>query len=461
MVAFTMPSLGADMTEGTVVAWLVAPGDTVARGQVVAVVDTEKAAIDAECWTPGVVERLLVGVGDKVAVGTPLAEIRTADVPVDPHPVPPEPPLPIPPLPGPPMPAPPPLPEPVPIPPPTEPAPLPEPSPLAEGATAGAPAPPGPLPEPRVSSPLVRLDAARAGVDLQAVHGSGPTGMIMRSDVRRVRHPPRVRASPYARRIARERGVDLAGTRGTGPGGLIRARDVPVARTRPRPGPDSRRATATLMTRSKQEIPHFYLSTQVDLAEALARLRTHNRTVPVPDRVLPAALLLAAVARALRAVPELNGHWVDDTFRTADHVHLGVAVAVRGGGLTVPVLRDADTLDLPALMAALTAAGTRARAGHLRSSDVGGATATVTNLGDQGVDAIIGVIHPPQVALVGIGAVRDRPWVVDGAVVVRPVVDMTLAADHRATDGATGAHLLREASRLLHRPDDLLPVDPA
>ncbi|WP_345418296.1 2-oxo acid dehydrogenase subunit E2, partial [Pseudonocardia xishanensis] len=235
----------------------------------------------------------------------------------------------------------------------------------------------------------------------------------------------------------------------------------PAAATAPRAAADPRRATAALMARSKREIPHYYLSTQVDLADALDRLRTHNRAVPVPDRILPAALLLSAAARALRAVPELNGHWVDDAFHPADHVHLGVAVAVRGGGLTVPVLRDADTLDLSALMAALTEAGTRARAGHLRSSDVGGATATVTNLGDQGVDAIIGVIHPPQVALVGIGAVRERPWVVDGEVRARPVVDLTLAADHRATDGATGARLLREMGRLVHHPDALLPAPPS
>lgn len=500
MVAFTMPSLGADMTEGTVVEWLVGPGDTVSRGQVVAVVDTDKATVDAECWTPGVVRTLLVGVGDKVAVGTPLAEIVPAATPLLTGPVP-EPPLPIPPLPGPPLPPAPPLPEPTPVPtpPPAEPPAPPPPPPWPETATP-VPAPPPvpvpggsevaeaaaePPPEPRVGSPLVRLHAARAGVDLHTVSGSGPNGTIVRSDLDRVLHPPRVRASPYARRIARERGVDLAGTRGSGPGGQVRARDVPPGPTRPaaaRPvaaphppaGPerqpaatagaraaDARRATATLMARSKREIPHYYLSTQVDLAEALGRLRTHNRTVPVPDRILPVALLLSAAARALRAVPELNGHWREDSFHPADHVHLGVAVAVRGGGLTVPVLRDADGLDLPALMTALTEAGTRARAGHVRSSDVGGATATVTHLGDQGVDAIIGVIHPPQVALVGIGAVRERPWVVDGEVRARPVVDLTLAADHRATDGTTGARLLREMSRLLHHPDALLPGRPS
>ena len=177
---------------------------------------------------------------------------------------------------------------------------------------------------------------------------------------------------------------------------------------------------------------------------------------PVSDRVLPAALLLHAVALALPTVPELNGHWVDDAFRPAEHVHLGVAVALRRSGLAVPVLRDADTLGLDALMRALADAGTRARTGHLRSSEIGGATATVTNLGDLGVDVVTGVIYPPQVALVGIGTVRTRPWVVDDEVVLRPVVDLTLAADHRASDGATGGALLREIKRLLTHPETLV-----
>ncbi|MCE3553123.1 2-oxo acid dehydrogenase subunit E2 [Pseudonocardia sp. RS11V-5] len=266
--------------------------------------------------------------------------------------------------------------------------------------------------------------------------------------------------TPYARRLAVERGLNLEAVRGSGPHGLVRARDLP-ALTADAPGsrsvPDPRRVTAALMARSKREIPHYYLSTQADLTAALECLRAHNRSIPMPDRVLPAALLLRAVALGLRAVPELNGHWVEDAFRPSERVHLGVAVSLRGGGLAVPVLRDADTLALDALMRALAEAGARARNGHLRSSEVGGATATVTNLGDLGVDSVVGVIYPPQVALVGVGAVRTRPWVVDDAVVPRPIVDLTLAADHRASDGATGGRLLRETVRLLGRPELLVP----
>jgi pyruvate dehydrogenase E2 component (dihydrolipoamide acetyltransferase) len=430
---FTMPALGADMTEGTVVEWLVAPGDVVHRGDVIAVVDTEKAVIDVECFESGVLGRILVDVGHKVPVGTPLAVIVSDSAAPPSRPVPAGPP-------------------------PASPA----------GPAVGAPEPRDRAPSPRVRSPLVRMHAADAGVDLRTVTATGPGGQITQSDLDRALHSAarpvasaRLRVTPYARRLAADRGIDLATVRGSGRDGLVRARDLPrtgaaPARHAAAADADPRRATAVLMARSKREIPHYYLGTQVDLTAALDALRAHNRAVPVPDRVLPAAVLLRAVALGLNAVPELNGHWVDDAFRPCSAVHLGVAVSLRGGGLVVPVLRDAESLDLDALMRALAEAAGRARTGHLRSSEVSGATATVTNLGELGVDTVVGVIHPPQVALVGIGAVRPRPWVVDGGVVVRSVVDISLAADHRASDGATGSRLLREIGRLLGQPGLLL-----
>ncbi|WP_037070256.1 dihydrolipoamide acetyltransferase family protein [Pseudonocardia acaciae] len=439
---FRMPSLGADMTEGTVVEWLVGPGDRVRRGDVVAVVDTEKAAIDVECFEDGVVDRLLVQQGQKVAVGTPLALIGSAR---------------------------------------TE-----HPEPATAPATL-APEPAGP----RIGSPLARKRAEQAGIDLATIPGSGPGGLITRADVENAvppatARPPSVRAriSPYARRLATERGIDPATLTASSPNGTVHARDLPppASAAPPAPAPTfppppeipltlppeppgvaQRRATAALMARSKREIPHYYLSQDIDMGRALDWLRGHNRAIPVTARVLPAAVLLRAVALAARAVPELNGHWVDDGFRPGDGVHLGVAVSVRGGGLVVPVVRDADTLGLDELMAAVRGAAERARGARLRSSEAGGATLTVTNLGELGVDTVHGVIHPPQVALVGFGAVRRRPWADDtentdtdhGSVTVRPVVTATLSADHRATDGATGARLLHHIARCLHRPEEL------
>jgi pyruvate dehydrogenase E2 component (dihydrolipoamide acetyltransferase) len=158
---------------------------------------------------------------------------------------------------------------------------------------------------------------------------------------------------------------------------------------------------------------------------------------------------------AVGEVPEVNGFWRDGAFVPGDGVHLGVAVRVRGGPLVAPALRHADTLDLAALMARLRDLVTRARAGRFTRAELADPTLTVTDLGDQGVEEVYGVIYPPQVALVGVGKVVERPWAVSGMLAVRPVVRLTLSGDHRATDGATGARFLATVDRLLQRPEDL------
>jgi pyruvate dehydrogenase E2 component (dihydrolipoamide acetyltransferase) len=170
---------------------------------------------------------------------------------------------------------------------------------------------------------------------------------------------------------------------------------------------------------------------------------------------VPAALLLKAAALAAGQVPELNGFWTDDRFVPGSGVHLGVAVSLRGGGLVAPALHHADTLALPELMIALKDLVARARAGRLRGSEATDPTITVTNLGDQGVESVFGVIYPPQVALVGFGRVVERPFAAGGLLGVRPVVTATLSADHRATDGAVGARYLTVVDRLLQNPEEL------
>lgn len=154
-------------------------------------------------------------------------------------------------------------------------------------------------------------------------------------------------------------------------------------------------------------------------------------------------------------MPQLDGFWTGDGFSPAPAVHLGVAVAVRGGGLIAPAIHDAADLPVPGLMAALRDLVSRARAGRLRTSETTDPTITVTSLGDQGVEAVFGVIYPPQVALVGLGRVVERPWAADGMLGVRPVVTATLSADHRASDGATGARYLSALDRLLQNPEGL------
>ena len=206
---------------------------------------------------------------------------------------------------------------------------------------------------------------------------------------------------------------------------------------------------------ARREIPHYHLATDVDLSRALRWLEGENLKRPVTGRILSAALILKAVALALRELPELNGFWTDGALRASTGIHLGVAISLRGGGLIAPAIHDADTLSLDALMLALRDLVQRARGGMLRGSELTDPTITVTNLGEQGVRTVYGVIYPPQVALVGVGRVTERPWAEGGLLGVRPVVTLTLAADHRASDGHRGALFLAAVDRLLQTPERL------
>jgi pyruvate dehydrogenase E2 component (dihydrolipoamide acetyltransferase) len=240
-----------------------------------------------------------------------------------------------------------------------------------------------------------------------------------------------------------------------------RARPAPPAPVAPRTAKAGfdpalmRQAIAAAMSRSKREIPHYYLGSTVDFAAAQVWLEAYNADRLPAERLLPAVLLLKAAALALRAVPQLNGFWEHDAFRPAASVHAGWAIALRGGGLVAPAIHDADRKSLPELMTALRDLVQRARAGGLRSSELTDPTVTVTSLGDRGAESVLGVIYPPQVAILGFGRVVTRPWVVDGAVVPRPVVALSLAADHRASDGHVGGQLLAAIDAALQKPEQL------
>lgn len=504
MTEFRMPSLGADMTEGTVTHWFVHPGDAVKRGDIVAEVDTTKAAIEIECFDDGVMDEIRVPEGRTVPVGAVLATItagasssgngKVETVREGRG-------------------------EPVPSVATSESAGPPESRDRAESVAA-----PSPVAEPARMTPLIHRLAEEAGLDPATVHGSGPGGRVLRGDIeaavaqhnsapapapeaapapapgpeaapasasgpapapeaaeavaRSGAQPDVARASGLARRLAEARGLDLSGLSGTGPAGAVRARDLPAegvpapAAAQPSedgtvradpatPPPGSRDAAAmrsaiaATMARSKRTVPHYYLSDVVDVSAAADRLRERNAGAPLAERIVMAALLFRAVAGAARRVPQLNGYWIDDEFRPASAVHLGVVVSLRGGGIIVPTIPDADTLDAAEMMAAMRSVVQRARSGRLRSSDATAATITVTNLGDLGVESVFGVIAVPQVAIVGLGAVTDRPCAVDGLLGVRPQVTVTLSADHRASDGATGARFLHTVADLLHQPEEL------
>ncbi|WP_444984606.1 dihydrolipoamide acetyltransferase family protein [Halomonas mongoliensis] len=413
MSDFLMPSLGADMEAGTLVEWLVAPGERVTKGQVIAVVETAKGAIDVEVFESGVVEACYVGPHTKVPVGTPLARIGSGERVVSEIPA------------G------------------EIPAAM-----SAPEADTMAPAP-GVAPAPAAESAPSPTPAAEPA-SAAPVAAATPEGL-------------RSAASPAARRRARELGVALGALSGSGPEGAIVLRDLDGAagrasRPAPRGGfdPDEmRRAIAATMSRAKREIPHFYLATSVDLHAPDAWLADYNRERPPETRLLMAALFMKATARALARYPQLNGHYGEAGFQPAERVDLGMAIHLRGGGLIAPALADAAALALPALMERLQDLVRRARRGGLRASELGSPTATVTALGEQGVDSVYGVIHPPQVAMIGFGSPRRRPVAVDEMLAIRPVVEVSLAADHRVCDGHLGARFLNEIDAQLQQPEAL------
>ncbi len=431
-----MPFLGEDMQTGTLLEWRIQPGDSIRRGDIVALVDTEKAEIEIESFESGVVEKLVLSPGEAVPVGAVIALLRAAEggaaVSVPPA--------------------------------------------SAPQATGAAETDAVPAPRARAAEPAAQ--AVSPGPAIAAIASVAPA-----AGAAPVTPPPplapaapldsdRVRATPLARRRAAELGVDLGSVTGSGPGGAVTQADLAGASARagaPQPAAAAvsasapervdrsagmRRAIAAAMQRSKREIPHYYLETEIELGAALAWLEARNRERPVALRVLPAAWLLHATARALQEHPELNGFWQQGAFRPGEAVHLGVAIFLRGGGLVAPALRNAERATLDELMAALRDLVNRARQGSLRSSELGSATATVTNLGDQGVEKVFGVIHPPQVALIGFGRIAERPVALGGLLGVRPVVSATLAADHRASDGQRGARFLARLRELASTPPE-------
>ena len=280
----------------------------------------------------------------------------------------------------------------------------------------------------------------------------------------------RLRISPAARKLAAELGVDPAVVQGTGPDGAITLDDIQRGAQAQRRQPSAppafageagdrqarmRQTIAAAMARSKREIPHYYLSTTIDMSRAMTWLKEENLKRPVTDRLLYGVLLVKAVSLALRQVPELNALWKGNAAVQSPDIHVGVAISIRQGGLVAPAIHHTDKRSLGELMRSFQDVVKRARAGTLRSSELSDPTITVTSLGEQGVETVFGVIYPPQVALVGFGKVAERPWAIEGQVVSRPVVTASLSADHRVTDGHRGGIFLSAVDCLLQEPGQL------
>jgi pyruvate dehydrogenase E2 component (dihydrolipoamide acetyltransferase) len=281
----------------------------------------------------------------------------------------------------------------------------------------------------------------------------------------------RIRASPLARRLAAASGIDLAQVKASGIGGAITRADVesaasttkslvaPVQAPRVVAVDDAmdrmRRAIGAAMTKSKREIPHYYLRTDINVSKAMAWLGEENRRRVVTDRLLPIALFLKATSTALRSFPEFNGFFVDGEYRAEAAVNLGVAIALRSGGLVAPAIVGCEVASLTEVMHKLQDLTGRARRGKLRSSEVDNPTITVTSLGERGVDEVFGVIYPPQVAMIGLGCVRERPWADHGMIGAVPVLTVTLSADHRVSAGHQGSRFLAAIDALLQSPEAL------
>ncbi|HXZ47982.1 MAG TPA: dihydrolipoamide acetyltransferase family protein [Usitatibacter sp.] len=403
MIEFKLPSLGADMDEGKLLEWKVKPGEPVKRGQVVAVVDTSKAAVEVESWQEGTMHEQLVGIGTTVPVGTVLATLLEPGVTAEAA------------------------------------APQPRPQPQAPPAAPTVVAPPAPPPpaipapagERKAVSPAARVRARELGVDVDQVAGTGLRGAVTLEDVEkavRAAKPPAVAAKP------------------------------PTAASKPTADrtAEMRKAIGAAMGRSKREIPHYYLAETIPMERAAAWLARENGKRPVTERLLMGAVQLKAVALALAKTPELNGFWAEGAFRPSASVHAGVAISIRQGGLIAPCIHDVERKGIAEIMRDLADLVARARSGSLRSSEMSDPTITVTNLGETGVEAVYGVIYPPQVALVGFGRIEVRPWVDgEGGLRAMPLATATLSADHRVSDGIRGARFLAELRERLQHPEEL------
>ena len=373
MIEFQMPSLGADMEAGTLAEWLVKVGDKVKRGDIIAVVDTQKGLIDIEVFDEGTVSELLIKENEKVPVGTVMALI-------------------------------------------------------ANGKES-----------------LIKKEGTAKEERPQEV----------------VNIPKKIKASPLAKKIAAEKGIDLADVTGTGEEGVITKDDVERAvaeRIAPLgekklAGPESiRMAVAAAMSKSNREIPHYYLETKVDMSKALAWLSEANKQRTVKQRLLPVALSIKAVARALTEIPEFNGYW-DNGLQKKTEINVGFVISLRTGGLMIPAIHNADKKTVDELMGVLNDIIPRARAMKLKSSDLSDSTFTITSLGERSVETVYGIIYPPQVGLLGFGSITEQPWAETGMLDVRPVMNITLSADHRATDGATGSRFLMMIKDSLQKPE--------
>lgn len=398
-IDITMPSLGSDMRDGMLVEWQISEGDHVNKGDIIAVIETNKGAIDMESYHTGTISQILAQPIVSLPVGSVLARMEM------------------------------------------------------DSDTVQL--------EPQVSQPSPIVQPQQS--DIQP---TPPTTTTSTTSLAR----QRVLASPVVRRIAQQNHWDLTSVKGSGPNHAVLLRDIAdlTEHTSSAPTtcseavkpsgynlPAMRVAIAEAMEKSKQKIPHYYLTLDIDLSLVTQWLRMENAKREPDDRILLLAVLLAATAKVLPKFPALNGFYSEGHFASSPNVHIGNVISLRGGGLVVPAIHDVNTLTLDATMNALRDITNRSRTGRLRSSELTDATITVTSIGERGSDTVLGVIYPPQVAIIGFGRSRQLPQVKDGKIEICDMINVSLSADHRVSDGSQGAKFLNALSNQLQKPDTL------
>lgn len=445
-VPVIMPKFGMTQEDGTIIRWLKQSGDPVEKGEPILEVQTDKVDMEVEAPAAGTIFDVRFGPDAVVPVTTLIAQIAVAGESITAHAA------------G-------------------------DTPPAGGSGDANAPS----TRRSQRASPVAQRMADAAGIDLARVQGSGPAGRITKQDVAQATSTQggessegRVRATPAARRIGREQGIDLRSVQGSGPGGRIQAADVEAsassqgthmpgsaeAAAMPEDSGDEmlrgrRRTIATRLSQSWQNIPHIFLATRVDLTR-VERITAElgGEIERRGGRPTPTVWVARAVAAALVRHPHLNAWLLGDAgqgWRLRRHagVHLGIAVALEDG-LIVPVVREAQTLGLAALAIEIDALAQRARAGQLAPDAVSGGTFTISNLGMYPVERFTAIINPPEVGILAVGRSRLEPVWNGAAFEPRPMLEITLSADHRAVDGAVAAAFLAEIKQLLEEPARLL-----
>ncbi|MBK9636798.1 MAG: 2-oxo acid dehydrogenase subunit E2 [Bacteroidetes bacterium] len=397
MIEFVMPSLGADMEDGILVEWHKKKGDAIKRGDIIADVETQKGLIEIEVFEDGVIEKLLIEPDTKVPVGTPLALINPTN---------------------------------------------------------------------KKAETIISTDAQKEASHPIAEKEITPT-------LNAVGVNKKIKISPLAKRVATENNINFSTLLGSGENGAITKEDVEKAiaqkqkslanheasgtttEDKTKNASNSiRAAVAAAMSKSNREIPHYYLEKTIDMTKALAWMNRANKERSVKQRLLPAALLIKAVAISLREVPELNAIW-DNGLQIKSDINIGFVVSLRGGGIIVPAIHAANLKTIDEIMSMLNDIIPRAKALKLRSSELSDSSITITSIGEGGADSVYGIIYPPQVAIIGFGNISEQPFAENGMLGIHPLVHVTLAADHRAIDGLTGSRFLTVLNTHLQNPESL------